>query len=197
MKKLKSEISKYKPTAKTDPMEMLGNTIPPHSGNAEVAVLGSIINSSSSLLKIIDFIKPEVFYNKDHIIIYRTMLELHRQNIDIELITLTEEMQKDQTLNKVGGSYYLSVLSAKIPTSANIMNYAMYVYERYIKRCLIAYAGKLIIDSYDTKIDVLDQLINAEIDLNGIINLRNIDYMQNHEVESITADKDFKEEYDF
>jgi replicative DNA helicase len=140
----------------------LGNKIPPHSEESEIAVLGAMMLDKAALAKAIELLEEESFYNPSHSIIYGTMKEMFQKGIGVDLITLADELSKRDMLEAVGGAYYLSEIDSKTPTAANIETHARIVQEKYLKRLLISSAGQILSNSYDDTTDALEEIDKAE-----------------------------------
>ncbi|WP_158784749.1 DnaB-like helicase C-terminal domain-containing protein [Pantoea sp. BAV 3049] len=113
--------------------------MPPHSLDAEQAVLGGLMldGGEERTQKVLNILKPESFYNKSHGGIYEAMRDLLKRNQPIDLITLSESMEGAGTLKQSGGFAYLAELSKNTPSAANIVNYALVIREKALARYAI------------------------------------------------------------
>ncbi|MCK5287387.1 MAG: replicative DNA helicase, partial [Thermodesulfovibrionia bacterium] len=89
-------------------MDTALDRLPPQNIEAEQSVLGAILLENEALASAIEVISPEDFYKDSHKTIFRAMLELYKKSEPIDLITLTEQLSKDERLEGVGGASYLS-----------------------------------------------------------------------------------------
>ncbi len=89
--------------------------VPPHSIEAEQSVLGSILLDQNLLPDIAGRLKSEDFYLEQHREIYEAILDLYEQNQPVDLVTLSEQLTKRGTLQKVGDYEYLSNLALAVP----------------------------------------------------------------------------------
>jgi replicative DNA helicase len=112
--------------------------IPPHSDEAEMALLGSIMISPESIHEVSDIIRPETFYAEKHKIIYETMNELHAKANPIDLISVSQRLKEKEQLERIGGATYITELVNSVPTSTNILHYAELVFKKSMLRKLIA-----------------------------------------------------------
>jgi replicative DNA helicase len=112
--------------------------IPPHSDDAEMALLGSIMISPESIHEVSDIIRPETFYAEKHKIVYETMNELHARANPIDLISVTQRLKEKEQLERIGGVNYITELVNSVPTSTNILHYAELVFKKAMLRKLIA-----------------------------------------------------------
>jgi len=140
----------------------------PHNLEAEEALLGSIFIDNDGLLKIIDFVSSDDFYNPANGVIYDVILKLFNNRSPIDLITVTDELEKRGELKNIGGATYLSKIVNSVPTASHITQYASIVRDKKILRDLIAAANEISGLGYkeEEKVDIL--LDKAEQTLFGI-----------------------------
>lgn len=116
---------------------------PPHSLEAEQAVLGSIIQSIDAWDKIAEILIQEDFYNRSHRIIFTAITRLISKNSAADPITLKDELEINNELDDVGGFSYIVNLARNTPSSSNITAYANIVRERAVVRELIGAANDI------------------------------------------------------
>ena len=113
--------------------------IPPHSIEAEQSVLGSILilqKADRLIGEVFDIIKPEMFYNESHRIIFKAMVRIGALN-EIDLIVLEEELDRVGETEKAGGFAYMGDLARNTPSSKNVLKYCEIITERYQKRMVL------------------------------------------------------------
>lgn len=125
--------------------------IPPHSTEAEQAVLGGIMLSNQHWDGIAERVIAEDFYTFAHKAIFQTMEELMRNQTPIDLITLDQALKAKGISDSVGGFAYLADLSNNTPNAINILAYAEIVREKAILRELIAVGNRIAENSYSPK----------------------------------------------
>lgn len=104
---------------------------------AEQSVLGSIIlEGDLNCLEGTNF-KPEDYLKEQHRVIYLAMVEISKKNKPIDLLTLVEELKKNNMLEQVGGISYICSLTTIVPTTSNIKYYAEIVKDLSNKRKLL------------------------------------------------------------
>jgi replicative DNA helicase len=128
----------------------------PHNLEAEEALLGSIFINSDGLYKIMDVTLPEDFYSPANKEIYNAILTLSSEKSPIDLVTITEILERREMLDKIGGATYLSRIVNSVPTASHIVQYANIVKEKKILRDLITTAHEILAMGYqeDEKIDI-------------------------------------------
>ena len=126
-------------------------SIPPHSTEAEQAVLGGIMLSNQHWDGIAERVIAEDFYTFAHKAIFQTMEELMRNQTPIDLITLDQALKAKGISDSVGGFAYLADLSNNTPNAINILAYAEIVREKAILRELITVGNRIAENSYSPK----------------------------------------------
>ena len=112
--------------------------VPPHSVEAEQAVIGGLLLDNRAWEQIADRITESDFYRGDHRIIFTAIRNLEEKSQPFDAVTLSEWMEKNGLLEDAGGLAYLGRLAKETPTAANIVAYADIVRERSVLRQLIA-----------------------------------------------------------
>ncbi len=146
----------------TDADEMLSGNIPPHSTDAEVAVLGAMLIDKDAVSKVVEVVDAECFYHDKHVLIFKAMMSMFERGVTIDLVSLSDQLQREGTLERVGGMYALTEISVRTVSSANVEYHARIVLERYLKRQLIRVAGEIAQQCYDETTDALDEVDRAE-----------------------------------
>jgi replicative DNA helicase len=117
--------------------------IPPHSIEAEQAVLGGLMLDNQAWDHIADRLSENDFYRLDHRIIFRAMSELVLQSKPLDIITVSESLERAHNVENAGGISYLGSLAKNTPSSANIAAYADIVRKRSVLRQLIEVGGEI------------------------------------------------------
>ncbi|HAA25288.1 MAG TPA: replicative DNA helicase [Ruminiclostridium sp.] len=147
--------------------------VPPHSIEAEQSVLGSLILDRDLLPDITAVLKSEDFYLEQHKEIFEAILDLYEQNKPVDLITVSEQLTKRGTLNRVGDYEYLSNLATAVPTTANAMHYAEIIEDKSLLRKLIHATTQIQKRSYEATEEAVDILNDAEKYIYDIVQNRN------------------------
>ncbi len=111
--------------------------VPPHSIDAERAVLGGLLLAGGAWDQIADLLAVEDFYREDHRVMFGAISELHESNRPADAVTVTEWFESHGRIDMVDGGAYISQLVSDTPSAANIVAYAEIVRERSILRQLI------------------------------------------------------------
>ena len=139
--------------------------IPPQAIELEEAVLGALMLERDALNEVIDILKPESFYKEAHQKIYAAINHLFGDAQPVDILTVTAELRKRGELELVGGAYYISYLTNRVASSANIQYHARIISQKHILRELIRISSATIREAYEESTDVFDLLDNAERDL--------------------------------
>ncbi|MBL8529367.1 MAG: replicative DNA helicase [Burkholderiales bacterium] len=120
--------------------------LPPHSIEAEQAVLGGLLLDNDALDRVADMISEGDFYRQDHRLIFRHVCRMVEKNKPADIVTVAEMLDSCNELEGIGGLAYLSALAQSTPSSANVRRYAEIVRERAVMRKL-AEVGSAIAES--------------------------------------------------
>ncbi len=137
-----------------------GLRVPPHSQEAEICVLGSVLIDNRALNRALEWIAPEDLYRNAHRVIFSAMMSLADGGEPIDQITLMERIQGKGQLETVGGPAAIAALVDSVPTSANVENYAKIVREKAILRRLIE-AGHDIVESSLEAVRDVDEIVDV------------------------------------
>ncbi|TBR39936.1 MULTISPECIES: replicative DNA helicase [Dyella] len=122
--------------------------VPPHSLDAEQAVLGGLMLLPDALDKVADKLTEHDFYRKDHRLIWRAITELSTKGMPCDAVTLGDWFEANQLADMVGGAAYLIELANATPSAANIGAYADIVREKSVLRQLIDAGTEITEDGY-------------------------------------------------
>ena len=148
--------------------------IPPQARELEVAVLGAILIEKEAFNAIASFIRPECFYVDAHSTIYQACTNLFVKSQPIDSLTVTEELRNNGKLEEIGGAYYLSDLTNKVASSANIVHHARIIFQKYMQRSAITISNTIINKAYEDVTDPFELLEKAQLQFSNITeNLKN------------------------
>jgi replicative DNA helicase len=111
--------------------------VPPHSIEAEQAVLGGLMLAPEAWDRVADQLVEDDFYRRDHRLIFRAIGELASKSMPYDAITLGEWFQAQNLADLVGGASYVAELANSTPSAANITAYAAIVRDKSVLRQLI------------------------------------------------------------
>ena len=132
------------------PSNLTALKVPPHSVEAEQAVLGGLMVDNAEWDTVADILLPEDFYRSEHQLIFQIMMERSEANSPIDVVTLVESLNNLNELENAGGLDYLSELAGNARGTANIQAYSDIIRERAILRKLISVANGIADSGYNT-----------------------------------------------
>ena len=143
--------------------------MPPHSIEAEQAVLGGLMIDNSTWDQVADRVTESDFYRKDHRLIFRAIAMLAEEAQPFDAVTISEWLASHNELDNAGGLAYLGTLASNTPTAANIKAYAGIVRERAVLRQLIQVSTDIANAAYNpagrTSAEILDEAEKKVFDI--------------------------------
>ena len=136
--------------------------VQPHSDEAEIAVLGSMLASKEAVSKTIQWLTPEHFYKNSNSKIFSTMIYLFDKGDPIDTVSVIDVLKKNKDLDAVGGTYYITGLVESVPTTAHAERYAKIVLEKALLRKLISLSHDIAKEAYDDSQEIGDILDTVE-----------------------------------
>ena len=139
-----------------------GGKLPPQALDMEEAVLGALLLEKDALHRVMDIIKPHMFYKDANGFIFEAILELFQNSEPVDILTVKNALRQAGKLDLVGGAFYLTELTSRVASAANIEYHARVIAEKFILRQLITISDEVIKDAYDETTDVFDLLDRTE-----------------------------------
>ncbi|TSC93608.1 MAG: Replicative DNA helicase [Candidatus Berkelbacteria bacterium Licking1014_85] len=136
--------------------------IPPHNIDAEKSLIASVLIDSPSIYKIMDSVTAEDFYDLKHQTIYENIISLIEKRQPIDIVTLTDSLEKNKKLADAGGAGYLAELTAYVNSSAHIVSYSAIVKNNSTLRQLISAGSEIVELGFDESSESDEILEQAE-----------------------------------
>jgi replicative DNA helicase len=136
--------------------------VPPQALDLEEAVLGALMIEKDALTNVVDILKPQSFYKEAHQRIYNAILTLFRNSEPVDLRTVSMQLRKTGELEFSGGAFYITELTSRVNSAANIEYHARIISEMSMKREMIATASEILKDAYEDTTDVFKLLDKTE-----------------------------------
>ncbi len=136
--------------------------VPPQNTEAERSVLGAMLIDEEAIGTAIEVLDASYFYEDAHQKIFAAAIDLYNHRKNVDLITISDKLKNDGTLESIGGVSYLTQLVDFVPTTANAEHYAHIVKEKSTLRQLIKNATQIVSESYEAKASVDELVDNAE-----------------------------------
>ena len=135
---------------------------PPFSQEAEEAVLGSVLINPDAFFEVAPFLPPEDFYLHHNRWIWEAFLRLQDQRLPIDILTVSEELERQGKLSEVGGVAYLTGLVARVPTSLHAEAYGHLVEQAATRRRLLTAASQVARLAHQADLPVEETVEDAE-----------------------------------
>jgi replicative DNA helicase len=145
----------------------------PRNQEAEQAVLGSILLVNEAVITALEFVESADFYYVAHRIIFDAMTRLHNMNQAIDVLTLKDQLERNNQLEDIGGISYLADLTNVVPTAASVEHYSKIVQEASTRRKTISFMTGVIKDAYDGAATAEELVANAEEKVQALSSIRN------------------------
>lgn len=141
----------------------------PHSREAEDAILGAVLINPEAYYDVADFLKADDFYIHRNRWIWSAFTRLHEARIPVDLLTVSEELDRQKQLAEIGGSAYLTGLINQVPSSLNAEAYARIVKGHATRRKVLKAANQMAQWVYDESISVDDLTAKCVEELNKAV----------------------------
>lgn len=146
---------------------------PPHSDEAERAVLGGIFLNADTLPDAQEYVTADDFYKKAHRLLFQAMTDLQDNGTAIDTVTVSDYLDNHNNLDDIGGVGYITDLVAATPIASNVVYYAKIVQQKSTLRKLISTAKNIASRSYTEQDDVEGLVEDAERQIMDVSENRN------------------------
>ena len=134
----------------------------PQALEVERAVLGALMNDRDAYAVVCEILSPESFYEQRNQLIFLAIRDLSLAEKPVDVLTVTDELERQGCLDKVGGAIYIADLSNKVASSANIEYHARIIAHKFLARQLISFASEIETKAFDGSMDIDDLMQEAE-----------------------------------
>jgi len=135
----------------------------PAAPELEEAVLGALLSEPPAFWDVADILRPEMFSLPTNAKIYQVISEMHQEGHMVDLLTVTDRMRNEHTLDQVGGALYLTELTSKVVTALHVVEHALIIKERAVARKMITAAAQLAELAYGADLDKLVEFVENDI----------------------------------
>jgi replicative DNA helicase len=173
--------------------------VPPHSLEAEIAVLGGVLLEPQALPAALEILQPECFYKNAHRLVFQAALQLFERGEAVDIVTVTDQLRRMEKLDAAGGTVTLSTLLSSVATAANIQHHARIVFEKYLARCLISAAKDIVEEGYNDRTptpELLDRAQGRIFEINegrvreGFAHIKDVVLHTFRQIEAMQSDPD-------
>ncbi len=144
----------------------------PHNLDAEQSVIGSLLLDRDAIIGVSQILHAQDFYADAHGIIFGVMVELYERRQPADYVTLTDELERRDLIERAGGRGYLPGLAAAVPTAAHAQHYAQIVARLAVLRRLIDAGQRIMTIGYDDSNEADEAIDRAEAELFAIAQRR-------------------------
>jgi len=142
--------AKRSPGIDSESLGKLFDRLPPHSLEAERALLGCLLLEPGTTTDILGLVSSaEQFYSAAHGLIFQTLIDTYDRHQSGDVVQLTQALRDAGALSDVGGEDYLVQLADTVPSAANARHYARIIADKARLRRLVHAAGTAIYDAYN------------------------------------------------
>ena len=147
---------------KTQPLDNKYAHLQPQAVDIERIVLGALMIDKDAFSVISELLRPETFYEPRNQKVYKAIQTLNIDENPVDIMTVTEELKREGTLEDVGGAAYILELSSRVASSAHIEYHAKILAQKFLARQLISFASVIETKAFDETIDVDELMQEAE-----------------------------------
>lgn len=140
------------------PIDPAYGHLQPQATEIEQVVLGALMIDKDAFSMVSEILRPETFYEPRHQKIYKAVQTLNMEEKPVDIMTVTEQLAHQGDLEGAGGPSYVTGLSARVASSANIEYHAHILQQKYMARQLIHFASEIETKAFDPTVDV-DELM--------------------------------------
>lgn len=141
----------------------------PHNKEAEMGVLGATFFDHNSLVKVMDVVTEDMFYEEAHKKIFKAITRIYEEKIPLDGVSLKNELDKQKNFNSIGGLEYITDLIDSVVTTANLEYHIEILKEKTLLRNLINAATKIITEAYDNDDNIANILDTSEREILNVI----------------------------
>ena len=146
----------------TTPIDTGLGHMPPQSVETERTVLGALMIDKDAFTVVSEILRPETFYEPRNQKVFAAIQTLSVNERPVDLVTVTEQLTRDGTLEDVGGQLYIYELTANVASSAHVEYHARILAQKFLARQLIHFASDIETKSFDESNDIEVVMQEAE-----------------------------------
>ncbi len=148
-----------------------GGKLQPQAVDLEQAVLGAAMLQKDALNVVVEILSPQSFYKDAHQKIYAAAIDLNRKGSPVDTLTVVQQLKLKGELDFVGGAYYITQLTDRIASTANIEFHARIIVQKFLARELIRISSETIENAFNDTTDVFDLIDEMDFKFNQIKNM--------------------------
>jgi replicative DNA helicase len=153
--------SRRRETTKINMDSVVYGKLPPQAIDIEEAVIGALLIDTDTH-ELIANLSPDCFYHEGNRLVFIAIRELLDKNKPVDILTVSEHMRKTSTLDEAGGPFYITTLTNRVATSANIETHILILHEKRYFREIIKIGVTAVSKAYSEETDVFDLMQEVE-----------------------------------
>lgn len=134
----------------------------PQAVDIEKVVLGALMIDKDAFSVVSELLRPETFYEPRHQKIFKAIQSLNINEEPVDILTVTNQLEKDGTIEDIGGPTYVVDLASQVGSSANIVAHAKILQQKHTARQIISFASKIETMAFDPMVDTDELMQEAE-----------------------------------
>jgi replicative DNA helicase len=142
--------------------------LPPQAIDMEESVLGALMLEREAINKVIGLLSADCFYKESHQEIFKAINYLYARNEPVDILTVTAELRSRGKIELAGGPFYITQITSRIASSANIEAWTLIIVEKYLARELIKASTEIIRKSFEDSTDVFDLIAEADLAISKV-----------------------------
>jgi len=143
---------------------MLESKVPPQAVDLEENILGCMLSFRLSD-DVYSLVFPEMFYKDAHVRVCGAIMKLLEQSVEVNILSVTNQLKTTEELEIVGGPYYITMLTSQVTTIANIEFNIRIVHQKWLNRNTIRASSEAISEAYDDTGDCFDIIDDLQVSL--------------------------------
>lgn len=147
---------------KPAPVDNTYGHLQPQALDVEKAVLGALLIDKDAYSVVCEILYPESFYEPRNQKVYSAIRTLSMAEQPVDILTVAEQLAKQGDLEDVGGPVYITELSSRVASSANVEHHARIIAQKFLARQLISFASGIETKAFDDTTDIDDLMQEAE-----------------------------------
>ncbi len=160
--KMAGQDNNRRRTQRAVPVDNTYGHLQPQALDVEKVVLGALMIDKDAYAVVCEILYPESFYEPRNQMVYSAIRDLSMAERPVDMLTVTDQLAKNGTLEEVGGPGYISELSSRVASSANIEYHARIIAQKYLARQLISFSSGIQTKALDETVDVDELMQEAE-----------------------------------
>jgi replicative DNA helicase len=169
--------------------------LPPQAVDLEEVVLGAALLEKRASQILVANMKPEMFYKEAHQIISEAIIGVFRSGSSVDLMTVTERIKQMESLELVGGAFFITQLTNRVASGENIEFHIKILQQKFLKRELIKISSTSLNNAYEDSKDVfdlMDDLVMSVLNVNNVLGGRKVVHIGGIAEKNMTRITDIK-----